>query len=414
MMRERDFSGPERGEAGWASGDGALRKGRISPRSPRQALQPEQVPPPPPRSRQARHPLVVVLNFFIMAGVLVVLFAGAGLYLGKMWFERPGPLDQTKTVVIARGDDLDTIASRLERQNVVSSGLLFNAAVQFSKVQDKLKAGEYLFEPRVSMREVMDTLVSGKSILQAVTIPEGWTSEQVVARLRESDALTGEIAEIPPEGSLLPDTYKFTRGATRQQVIEQMRQARDKALDEIWERRAPDLPVRTKEEFVTLASIVEKETGKADERSRVAAVFINRLNRNMRLQSDPTIIYGLFGGKGKPSDRPIFQSDIEKETPYNTYAIDGLPPGPIANPGRAALESVANPSRTEDLYFVADGTGGHVFAETLEEHNRNVARWRKVEQAQRDAAAAAGSAAAVAGEVAPAEENPDAKAATTQ
>ena len=191
----------------------------------------------------------------------------------------------------------------------------------------------------------------------------------------------------------MPDTYKFTRGATRQQILDQMRRAQERAVAEIWARRSPDLPLQTPEEFVTLASIVEKETGKADERPRVAAVFINRLKEGMRLQSDPTIIYGIYGGAGKPSDKPITQSDLDKQTDFNTYQIAGLPPGPIANPGRAALEAVANPSRTDELYFVADGTGGHVFAKTLDEHNRNVARWRRIEAAQREAQEGAGAVA---------------------
>lgn len=357
----------------------------INPKSPRQAIQPETGAPPPKRSRYARHPLIVVLNFFMMIGVLAVIGLGAGLYFGRLTFNAEGPLKETRTVLISPGASLDSIAGRLERQNVISQKLVFWAGVRLHKVEGKLKAGEYLFEPGVSMREVMDALVSGKSILHAVTIPEGMTSEQVVAKLLADEILTGTISAVPPEGTLLPETYKFTRGMTRQQIIEEMKRAQSRALREIWERRGPELPIRTPEEMVTLASIVEKETGKADERPRVASVFINRLRQNMRLQSDPTIIYGLFGGKGKPPDRPIFRSDIEKLTPYNTYKIDGLPPGPIANPGRAALEAVANPSRTNDLYFVADGTGGHVFAETLEEHNRNVLRWRQIEEARKAA-----------------------------
>jgi UPF0755 protein len=182
---------------------------------------------------------------------------------------------------------------------------------------------------------------------------------------------------------------RFTRGATRQQMVDKLLADQKKLVDDVWQRRAPDLPLANVEEFVTLASIVEKETGKGDERSRVAAVFLNRLAKGMRLQSDPTIIYGLFGGKGKPADRPIYQSDIQKQTPYNTYAINGLPPTPIANPGRAALEAVANPSKTDDLYFVADGTGGHVFAATLDEHNENVARYRALQKKQADEAAKA-------------------------
>jgi UPF0755 protein len=199
-------------------------------------------------------------------------------------------------------------------------------------------------------------------------------------------------AAMPVEGSLVADTQRFTRGTTRQSIVTKMLSAQKKLVEDIWARRTTDLPISTIDEFVTLASIVEKETGKSDERSRVASVFINRLRKGMRLQSDPTIIYGLFGGKGKPADRPIFQSDIEKATPYNTYVIDGLPPTPIANPGKAALEAVANPSQTEDLYFVADGSGGHVFASTLEEHNANVARWREIEKKRAEEAAKAGAA----------------------
>lgn len=198
-------------------------------------------------------------------------------------------------------------------------------------------------------------------------------------------------AEMPPEGALIADTQRVTRGTSRKEVISKMIAEQQELVETIWARRSPDLPLKDINEFVTLASIVEKETGIADERSRVAAVFINRLKKGMRLQSDPTIIYGLFGGAGKPADRPIYQSDIEKETPYNTYVIKGLPPTPIANPGRESLEAVANPSQTDDLYFVADGTGGHVFATTLEEHNENVARWREVEKKRAEEAAKAGA-----------------------
>ena len=375
---------------------------RINPRSPRQAIQPQTALPPPQRSRKAKHPLVVVLNFFLMTAVLAVLAAGSAVYFGKARFAAPGPLAEPKSVLISRGSDLDSISALLARQNVIDSPFIFSAAVRAYGQEDKLKAGEYLFEPAVSMEGVLEDLVTGKSVLHAVRIPEGLTSEQIVERLRQDPVLVGDIAAIPAEGSLMPDTYKFTRGATRQQILDQMERAQARAVDEIWGRRSPDLPIRTREEFVTLASIVEKETGQSDERSRVAGVFINRLRDNMRLQSDPTIIYGLFGGKGKPADRPIFRSDLEKETPYNTYRIAGLPPTPIANPGRAALEAVANPSRTREVYFVADGTGGHAFAETLEDHNRNVARWRKIEAAKKAAAESVAAGAAPASVASPA------------
>jgi hypothetical protein len=199
----------------------------------------------------------------------------------------------------------------------------------------------------------------------------------------DDDVLTGNIKEIPREGTLLPDTYNFTRGVTREQIIQRMQQAQQRVLKEIWERHAPDLPIKTPDQLVILASLVEKETGKPEERTRVAAVFVNRLKQKMRLQSDPTIIYGLVGGKGTLG-RPIMKSEIDQPTPYNTYQIDGLPPGPIANPGRASLEAAANPARTRELYFVADGTGGHAFAETYEQHQKNVARLRDLETDQKD------------------------------
>ena len=235
------------------------------------------------------------------------------------------------------------------------------------------------------MLEVMETIRSGKGILYKVTIPEGLTSVQIVQRLKENQVLTGDVPpEIPAEGSLLPDTYPFQRGSTRADVLAQMMRAQEEIVARTWEKRIDGLPIKTPQELVILASIVEKETGKADERPRVASVFINRLNQGIRLQSDPTILYGLFGGQGRPADRAILRSDIDRPTPYNTYQIDGLPPGPIGNPGRAALEAVANPSRTNDIYFVADGSGGHVFAQTLEEHNENVKRWRIIEKQLRE------------------------------
>jgi UPF0755 protein len=362
---------------------------RVSPKSPRQVLQPEAAPPQPPRSQKARHPLVVVTNFFVMAAVLIVLGAGGAFYFGRKEFNEPGPLAETTSVLVQRGSDLDSISALLRRHNVIDSPFIFTTAVRMFGSEADLKAGEYLFQPAVSMRDVLDDLVTGRSVLHTVTFPEGLTSQQIVNRLKADPVLAGEVAEVPPEGSLMPDTYKFTRGATRQQMIDQMMRVQERLVAEIWERRAPGLPVETPEQLVTLASIVEKETGRADERPRVAAVFLNRLERGMRLQSDPTIIYGVYGGAGAPTDHTILRSELDKETPYNTYQITGLPPGPIANPGRAALEAVANPSRTDELYFVADGTGGHAFATSLEEHERNVRRWRQVEAERRAAAAEA-------------------------
>ena len=233
---------------------------------------------------------------------------------------------------------------------------------------------------------MIETLVEGKVVQHAFTIPEGLTSEQIVTRLAEVDFLAGNIREIPKEGTLLPETYSFPRGATREQVIQRMQNAHRRAVQEIWDRRSSEVPVNSPEQLVTLASIVEKETGRADERSRVAAVFVNRIRQKIKLQSDPTIIYGLVGGKGTLG-RPINRTEIDQPTPYNTYVITGLPPGPIANPGRASLEATANPSRTKELFFVADGTGGHAFAENLAQHQQNVAKLRQFEQTVRSGAA---------------------------
>lgn len=355
-----------------------LASSRMGPKSPAEALQPESVPPPPPRSRVARHPLVVFLNFLMTVIVVSVIVVGGAILFGKMRFESAGGLDQARPVTIERGTDLAGIAELLQNAGAISSKWLFVAGVWLSGQQGNLKAGEYLIPARASMRQIMDSMVTGRGILYSITIPEGLTSQQIVDLLNEDDILVGEVDEVPPEGSLLPETYKFSRGDTRQNVIDRMRRDRDRLVTDIWNRRAKDLPISNVDELVILASIVEKETSLADERSRVAAVFINRLRLDMRLQSDPTVIYALFGGKGKPAGFTLSRADLDEPSPFNTYASDGLPPSPIANPGRASLEAVANPSRTRDLFFVADGTGGHAFAESYEEHLRNVARWREL------------------------------------
>jgi UPF0755 protein len=368
---------------------------RAAPKSPSEMLQPETVPPPPPRSRAVRHPLVVFLNFILTIVIVAVVAGGAGLFIGRMQFDKPGALDQARTVSIDRGTSLGTIADILQREGAISSKWLFVAGVWMNRQQNNLKAGEYLIPAHASMKDIMEAMVGGKGILYSISIPEGLTSRQIVDRLNNDPVLEGEVAEVPPEGTLLPETYKFTRGDTRENILSRMRRDRDRTLTDIWNRKAPDLPLKSPEELVVLASIVEKETGIADERSRVAAVFINRLRLNMRLQSDPTVVYAKFGGRGKPSDYTLSKDDLATDSPYNTYTNGGLPPGPIANPGRASLEAVANPSRTRDLYFVADGSGGHAFAETYEEHLRNVARWRQVNGgAAADAPPGAGAAPA--------------------
>ncbi|MBD0415786.1 endolytic transglycosylase MltG [Oryzicola mucosus] len=368
-------------------------KAPIVPKSASEALRPEAgTPPPGKRSRRSRSQVVVFLNFVMTIVILVVLIGAGAVYFGKRQFEGRGPSQVASTFLVKQGAGVSEVASLLERRGLVSDARIFRVGVRAYGNDQALKAGEYEIKPGASMLEIMELLKSGKSVLYSLTIPEGLTVEQAFQRIAENEALSGEMpTEIPPEGSLATDTQRFTRGASRQQIIDKMLAHQKALVEEIWERRSPDLPVKDINEFVTLASIVEKETGKSDERPHVASVFINRLNKKMRLQSDPTILYGLFGGKGRPADRPIYQSDIQKPTPYNTYTINGLPPTPIANPGRASLEAVANPSKTKDLYFVADGTGGHVFAETLEEHNRNVAQWRAIQKKQREEAAKAGN-----------------------
>ncbi len=353
----------------------------LEAQSPTKALQAKEVPLPPKRSKSARGNFIVFMNFMMTCLVLVVLALCLVALYAKSEFESAGPLDAPQTVVIKEGSSLTRIADQLAANGVIENKLIFSQGVKVLRAQNSLKAGEYLFKPQMSMYEVMETIRSGKGILHKVTLPEGLTVFQIFDRIAKNEILEGDLPEeLPQEGSLMPDTYPFQRGTTREEILERMRLAQENFLASVWAKRIPDLPISSPEELVTLASIVEKETGRADERPRVASVFINRLRKGMKLQSDPTIIYGIFGGKGKPKDRPIYKSDIEKPTPYNTYTIPALPPGPIANPGRAAMEAVANPSRTDDLFFVANGTGGHVFAKSLDEHNQNVARWRQIEK----------------------------------
>lgn len=352
----------------------------ISPRSPRAALEPEQVPPPPKRSERARNPFVVVGNAIITLLLIAMLGAGGAYYYGRQMLEAPGPLKEDKIVNIPQRAGKRDIAETLNKESVTDvNPWVFIAAVAALKASSDLKPGEYSFQKNASLRDVIATMVEGKVVQHAVTIPEGLTSEQIVARLSDNDIFTGSVRELPREGTLLPETYKFPRGTPRDQVIQRMQQAHKRVLAEIWERRSQDLPVKTPEQLETLASIVEKETGKPDERSRVAAVFVNRLKQKIKLQSDPTIIYGLVGGKGTLG-RPIKRSEITQPSPYNTYVIEGLPPGPIANPGRASLEAAANPARTRDLFFVADGSGGHAFTETYDAHQKNVAKLRAMEK----------------------------------
>jgi UPF0755 protein len=368
-----------------------------TPRSAAQAIKPEAVAAPSAKhAKRARSPFVVLLNGLFSLALLGVVVLGALAYFANVRFNADGPHATDRNITVERGMATREIASMLEARGVISNEHIFTAGVLARQARARLQAGEYAIDAHASMASILDMMVEGRTVVYSVTFPEGWTSLQMVNRLNATDFLTGEITEIPPEGSLLPNTYAFNRDATRQSVLDRMIAAQEAAIADIWERRISDLPIESPEELVTLASIVEKETARADERTRVAGVFINRLEQGMRIQSDPTILYGIYGGEAWMEPRPIYRSQLRDDSnPYNTYTIPALPPGPIANPGRASLEAVANPSRTNDLFFVADGTGGHAFAETYEEHNRNVARWREIER-EREAAREAAEAEAAA------------------
>jgi UPF0755 protein len=319
-----------------------------------------------------------ILTLIVVLAVLAILAVGGGAGLAWREATRPGPLQQEAIVLFEPGASATSMANELEKAGAVRYARLFLVAAKFKGHDGALKAGEYAIPAGASVVDIIDLLVEGKSILHYLTAPEGRTTQQILKLVSGHEALTGDLTLAPVEGELLPETYAFTRGQTRDALVSDMMKAQDAVIAELWEGRATELPISTPEEAIILASIVEKETGVAAERPRVAAVFINRLKLRMRLQSDPTVIYGLTGGE--PLGRGLRASELERETPYNTYKIFGLPPTPIANPGRAALEAVLNPIETDDLYFVADGTGGHVFAPTLDEHNRNVARWRQIER----------------------------------
>ncbi len=406
--------------------DGVRTSRTAGARSPAERLEPGRAPGRP-RGLQAREPSRALASFVrVISGVLtvtlvVMLLVGGTVFAIFNNFESPGPLEGPRIVVIPKGEGRIAIAERLEREGIITNrwtfvgGYLLQGLVGPKKPAE-LRAGEYEIKEHASMREVIDTLAEGKSILYKTTLPEGLTSEQIVERLKAEPNLSGEITSIPPEGSLLPDTYHFSKGTARNEILDRMREAMERSLAELWEGRDPDLPIRSVEELVTFASIVEKETGRDDERERVAAVFYNRLKKGMRLQSDPTIIYGIVGGQGVLG-RGITRSDIEGKTPYNTYQINGLPPGPICNPGKSALHAALHPAKTSDLYFVADGTGGHTFTETLKDHNSAVQKWRAVEKqakAKQSAADAADQAAGAAPIPPSSEEGPKTGPVTTK
>jgi UPF0755 protein len=323
----------------------------------------------------------------VFSGALTVLVVALLLVAGAAFvLLGPGPASKDTTVILRRGAGMSEMAVQLKRAHVVSSSAVFRVAAELSGADHRLKAGEYAFKAHSSIADVLALIASGKVVRHFVTLPEGRTSAQMIAALRNDPVLTGDVA-VPPEGSLLPDTYEVTRGEPRAEVVRRMRAARDAVLADLWSHRPQGLPYKSPEEAVTMASIVEKETALGSERPKVAAVYVNRLRKGMKLDADPTTIYGV--SKGEPLGRGLRQSELAAANPYNTYVVAGLPPTPIANAGRASLEAALNPAATQDLYFVANGTGGSSFAATYEDHSKNVAKWREVEAKRKAAKAAA-------------------------
>jgi len=319
-------------------------------------------------------------KFFALTIVLAVLLAGV-VEWGLAGFSAPGPAAAhgSETVVLIKsGVRLRGIAQILGDKHLIQWPTLFSLGVRLNGKTPELKAGEYAIPSHASMHDIMEILVAGHSIEHKLTVAEGLTSQMAYDLVKTDPVLVGDAGPLPAEGALLPETYLFARGTTRAEIVAKMQKAQQELLDELWAKRAANLPIKSKEEAVILASIVEKETSVPAERPHIAAVFVNRLRLGMKLQSDPTIIYGIT--KGYPLGRRIRQSEIERVTPYNTYAIAGLPAQPICNPGKDAIAAVLNPGETTDLFFVADGTGGHVFAATSAEQVKNVANWRKIEQ----------------------------------
>jgi UPF0755 protein len=317
-------------------------------------------------------------KFLIFLILVAVIVAGAVEWTYAA-FTGPGPAAKSgkETIVtIKPGVGLKGVAQALADAGAIQHPEVFQASVRVLGKAPQLKAGEYAIPSRASMQAIMILLVEGKSIQHKVTVAEGLTSQMVYDLVKTDDTLKGEGGPVPAEGTLLPETYLFQRGDTRQGLLAKMAKAQTDLLDKLWEDRAPDLPIKTREEALVLASIVEKETGVPSERAHIAAVFMNRLKIGMKLESDPTIIYGIT--KGYPIGRRLLASEVHGETPYNTYVITGLPPHPICNPGKDAIAAVLHPADSKDLYFVADGTGGHVFADNIDDQTRNVIKWRRI------------------------------------
>lgn len=335
---------------------------------------------PAGRGRRARRWIAGL----VLAAALLGVAAYAGWRVVLEVYRAPGPLAEERAVVIPRGASPGAIAERLREAGILDElrAAVFVPAARLTEAAGPLRAGEYAFPAGVSLAGVLEILRTAPTVQRRLTVPEGLTVAQILALLDRAEGLTGTVSEVPPEGSLLPETWAYAWGDTRESLIRRMRTAMDRALAEAWAQRAENLPLSSPREALILASIIERETAVAEERAKVAGVFVNRLRRGMPLQSDPTVIYAVSGGLGV-LDRPLTRADLDADHPHNTYRNRGLPPTPIAAPGRASLLAAVRPAETDALYFVADGTGGHVFSRTLEEHNRAVARWRAIERERR-------------------------------
>lgn len=318
-----------------------------------------------------------IFRFILSACFFAILAGMLGLAAGLSMARAPGPLTEPKLIEIERGLGTRGVAAKLEQMGVIHNRYAFMFAALLGGDVARLQAGEYEFLPRASSFTILNQMAEGQVHHRKLTIPEGLSVAEILTLVQAADTLKGEMPKTTyPEGTLLPETYLYTKGETREELVKRMQNAMDQALEKLWSARAPDFPLKSKQEVVIFASIVEKETGVPAERPRVASVFFNRLQTGMKLQSDPTVIYALTKGQ-KPLGRLLTTKDLEEtNSPYNTYRYEGLPPGPIANPGIASLQAVFAPEKTDYLYFVADGTGGHAFAKSLDDHNANVARWR--------------------------------------
>ena len=324
----------------------------------------------------------LILRIFILS--LFFLLGGSVFSYYSLLYEQ-NDVPESKVVLVEKGESLPLIARRLKKENLLKSIAVFKAAARFSGKSASLKAGEYRIPPYASAKEILDILVSGQTVSRRVTIPEGKTSRQIFEILAQTQGLVGELPDPPPNGTLLPETYTFSYGMPRKIIVNRMTSAMRRTIDELWPTRDDDLPYTTKEEALVMASIIEKETSVDAERARIAGVFINRLRKGMRLQTDPTVIYAVTNGTMELKRR-LTHSDLQTPHPFNTYRNKGLPPAPICNPGRASVQAVLKPQKTNEIYFVADGTGGHVFARSFDEHRRNIQNWKKVRRQKRLAA----------------------------